>query len=81
MRRLQLPHLGRNTPTLLSISILFSTGLIAFAFHANHTVTFITRSLVAFRIFTSSSALLWFCAQVIPLTLFSISHHEANFTR
>ncbi|KAH9054995.1 hypothetical protein EDB87DRAFT_1795480 [Lactarius vividus] len=84
-------------PFLLLVSVhLFFAGLVAFAFHANHTVAYFTVAIVGFctlsfiaitlmplifhdcPYYTPFTPVLWYSAQIIPHTLFSVLYHGAK---
>ncbi|KAH8983808.1 hypothetical protein EDB86DRAFT_2833803 [Lactarius hatsudake] len=84
-------------PFLLFVSVhLFFAGLVAFAFHANHTVAYVTVAIVGFcslsfiaitlmplifhdcPYYTPLTPILWYSAQIIPLSFFSVLYHGAK---
>ncbi|KAH8991216.1 hypothetical protein EDB92DRAFT_684308 [Lactarius akahatsu] len=84
-------------PFLLFVSVhLFFAGLVAFAFHANHTVAYFTVAIVGFctlsfiaitlmplifhdcPYYTPLTPVLWYSAQIIPLSFLSVLYHGAK---
>ncbi|KAI9439609.1 hypothetical protein H4582DRAFT_2097788 [Lactarius indigo] len=84
-------------PFLLFVSVhLFFAGLVAFAFHANHTVAYFTVAIVGFcslsfiaitlmplifhdcPYYTPLTPVLWYSAQIIPHSFFSVLYHGAK---